>query len=71
MRDALCERLGDGTLLFDCALCNLYPEGGDAACKYHSDPEHGTHDQPARARGYYPSLSRARARARVKKEEKK
>jgi len=27
---------------YDCALLNLYPDGG-AACKYHSDPEHGTH----------------------------
>lgn len=26
---------------FDCALCNYYPEG-DAACKFHTDPEHGT-----------------------------
>ena len=28
---------------FDCALCNLYPAGEDAACKFHSDPEHGSH----------------------------
>ena len=27
---------------FDCALCNLYPAGGEAACKWHTDPEHGT-----------------------------
>lgn len=27
---------------FDCALCNHYPDG-DAACKFHSDPEHGSH----------------------------
>ena len=27
---------------FDCALCNHYPDG-DAACKFHTDPEHGTH----------------------------
>jgi alkylated DNA repair dioxygenase AlkB len=26
---------------FDCALCNHYPDG-DAACKFHTDPEHGT-----------------------------
>lgn len=26
---------------FDCALCNYYPEG-EAACKFHFDPEHGT-----------------------------
>jgi alkylated DNA repair dioxygenase AlkB len=25
---------------FDCALCNLYPDG-DSACKFHTDPEHG------------------------------
>ena len=24
-------------------LCNLYPAGEDAACKFHSDPEHGSH----------------------------
>jgi len=28
---------------FDCTLCNLYPAGEDAACKFHSDPEHGSH----------------------------
>lgn len=27
---------------FDCALCNHYPDG-DAACKFHTDPEHGSH----------------------------
>jgi alkylated DNA repair dioxygenase AlkB len=27
---------------FDCVLCNLYPAGGEAACKWHSDPEHGS-----------------------------
>ena len=27
---------------FDCALCNHYPDG-NAACKLHTDPEHGTH----------------------------
>ncbi|KAL7531447.1 hypothetical protein ACHAXR_004053 [Thalassiosira sp. AJA248-18] len=27
---------------FDCALCNHYPDG-DSACKFHTDPEHGTH----------------------------
>ena len=26
---------------FDCALCNHYADA-DAACKYHTDPEHGT-----------------------------
>jgi hypothetical protein len=26
---------------FDCALCNHYPDG-DSACKFHTDPEHGT-----------------------------
>jgi hypothetical protein len=26
---------------FDCALCNHYPDA-DAACKFHTDPEHGT-----------------------------
>ena len=26
---------------FDCALCNYYPDG-DSACKFHTDPEHGT-----------------------------
>ncbi|CAB9527955.1 expressed unknown protein [Seminavis robusta] len=25
---------------FDCALCNYYPDA-DAACKWHTDPEHG------------------------------
>ena len=30
------------TTFFDCALCNHYPDG-DAACKFHTDPEHGTH----------------------------
>ena len=27
---------------FDCALCNHYPDG-ESACKFHTDPEHGTH----------------------------
>jgi len=27
---------------FDCALCNHYPDG-DAGCRFHSDPEHGSH----------------------------
>jgi hypothetical protein len=27
---------------FDCALCNLYPTG-ESACKFHTDPEHGTY----------------------------
>eukprot|EP00986_Skeletonema_menzelii_P014853 scaffold10454_cov135-Skeletonema_menzelii.AAC.1 len=27
---------------FDCALTNHYPDG-DSACKYHTDPEHGSH----------------------------
>lgn len=27
---------------FDCALCNHYPDS-NAACKFHSDPEHGTY----------------------------
>jgi alkylated DNA repair dioxygenase AlkB len=26
---------------FDCALCNHYPNG-ESACKFHTDPEHGT-----------------------------
>jgi hypothetical protein len=29
------------TGFFDCALCNHYADK-DAACKYHTDPEHGT-----------------------------
>ncbi|KAL3790306.1 hypothetical protein HJC23_002932 [Cyclotella cryptica] len=27
---------------FDCALCNHYPDG-NSACKFHTDPEHGSH----------------------------
>lgn len=27
---------------FDCALCNHYPDG-ESACKFHTDPEHGSH----------------------------
>ena len=27
---------------FDCLLCNHYPNG-DAACRFHADPEHGSH----------------------------
>ena len=27
---------------FDCALCNLYPDV-ESACKFHTDPEHGSH----------------------------
>ncbi|KAG7348883.1 hypothetical protein IV203_011480 [Nitzschia inconspicua] len=37
--------LDDSTVVrpfFDCALCNHYPDG-DSACKFHTDPEHGTH----------------------------
>ena len=43
VRDALAGVMGDGVPPFDCALANLYPAGEDAACKFHSDPEHGTH----------------------------
>lgn len=32
----------DTAQAFDCALCNLYPAGGEAACAFHRDPEHGT-----------------------------
>ena len=32
----------DSTSFFDCALCNHYPDGG-AACKFHTDLEHGAH----------------------------
>ncbi|KAJ1627454.1 hypothetical protein T492DRAFT_1025159 [Pavlovales sp. CCMP2436] len=39
IRDALVEDTGER---FDCVLCNHYPHGGDAACKWHADPEHGT-----------------------------
>jgi alkylated DNA repair dioxygenase AlkB len=28
-------------LYFDCALCNHYPNG-EAACKFHTDPDHGS-----------------------------
>ena len=38
LRDALEADLGER---FDCALCNLYAEGGKAACAWHRDPEHG------------------------------
>jgi alkylated DNA repair dioxygenase AlkB len=27
---------------FDCVLCNHYPDG-NSACKFHTDPEHGSH----------------------------
>ena len=39
MREAL---EADTAERFDCVLCNLYPSGGAAACKWHSDPEHGS-----------------------------
>lgn len=29
------------TTFFDCALCNHYPDA-EAACKFHTDPEHGS-----------------------------
>ncbi len=29
-------------IFFDCALTNHYPDG-DSACKFHTDPEHGSH----------------------------
>lgn len=47
----LCEELAEyltpeyhnnNPTFFDCALCNHYPDG-NAACKFHTDPEHGTH----------------------------
>ena len=38
----LIDSNGDTSTFFDCALCNHYPDG-DAACKYHTDPEHGSH----------------------------
>jgi alkylated DNA repair dioxygenase AlkB len=33
--------LGDGEGFFDCALCNHYSDA-TAACKFHTDPEHGS-----------------------------
>lgn len=39
LRDALERDIGER---FDCALCNFYPAGGEAACKWHTDSEHGT-----------------------------
>ena len=38
LRDALERQSGER---FDCVLCNYYPNG-EAACKWHTDPEHGT-----------------------------
>ena len=38
LRDGLHADLGER---FDCALANLYVEGGEAACAWHRDPEHG------------------------------
>ena len=38
LRDALHADLGER---FDCALTNLYAQGGTAACAWHRDPEHG------------------------------
>lgn len=32
---------GMSPYFFDCALCNHYPDD-EAACKFHTDPEHGT-----------------------------
>ena len=34
------KTMNDGPY-FDCALCNHYPDG-EAACKFHTDPEHGS-----------------------------
>ena len=42
-RDALADALYGDALRHDCALLNLYAKGEKAACKYHSDPEHGTY----------------------------
>lgn len=39
MRDV--EKRLDLSLHFDCALCNHYADA-EAACKFHTDPEHGT-----------------------------
>jgi hypothetical protein len=33
--------MGISPYFFDCALCNHYPDD-EAACKFHTDPEHGT-----------------------------
>ena len=41
LRDALAADLSER---FDCALCNLYVAGGQAACAWHRDPEHGDGD---------------------------
>ena len=38
LRDGLHKDCGER---FDCALANLYVEGGQAACAWHRDPEHG------------------------------
>lgn len=36
------QYITDSREFFDCALCNHYPDG-DSACKFHTDPEHGSH----------------------------
>mmetsp|Transcript_12593 Transcript_12593/g.41276 ORF Transcript_12593/g.41276 Transcript_12593/m.41276 type:complete len:1027 (-) Transcript_12593:628-3708(-) len=41
LADSLAEALPKSPR-YDCALLNLYPDGG-AACRYHVDPEHGTY----------------------------
>jgi alkylated DNA repair dioxygenase AlkB len=38
LRNALHADTGER---FDCALCNFYASGGQAACAWHRDPEHG------------------------------
>jgi len=40
-RIVLDEYYDEGTAFFDCALCNHYPDT-EAACKFHTDPEHGS-----------------------------
>ena len=40
-RVVLDHEYGEETSFFDCALCNHYPDA-EAACKFHTDPEHGS-----------------------------
>lgn len=35
------EHDNESSAFFDCALCNHYPDA-EAACKFHTDPEHGS-----------------------------
>ena len=62
LRDHLFETTN---MRYDCCLINLYPDG-DCACKWHSDPDHGTKWSLEECVVSFGEVSHSHARARAR-----